>query len=233
MDCSIKSRIFQLLLNLFYPPLCLHCQALLSNRQLLFCPICLEQISLIDAKERCRTCFAEIDRGKCNRCIKRKVVIQHQIAACEMFGPAKTILNGIQSGKRECIPAAASLMAYQWLEMKMPLPDFLVPLPSRFLEKQRWGFDPKFLLAFELSKIFAVPVKSILQKKFDRELFLTKGEFQHRVQLSKRKKEILCDRSILIVVPILDDAQLRSIGKELKMHFPAQIDVLAFAAFDS
>jgi predicted amidophosphoribosyltransferase len=149
-----------------------------------------------------------------------------------MFGPARAMLNGIQAGKTECIPPAASLMAYQWLEMKMSLPDLLIPFPSSFWEKQRLGVDPQLMLAMELGQIFSVPVKSILQRKFDRERFLTKGEFQYRVQLSKRKKELLCDRRVLIIAPMLDDAQLRSVGMELKPHFPAQIDALAFAARD-
>jgi len=189
MVCNIK-RVLQLSLDLFYPHLCIHCHALLSNRKVLLCLTCTEQVSLINAKERCRTCFAECNKGGCKRCTKRKVVVQHQIAACEIFGPAKEILSGIQTGKQACIPPAASLMAYQWLEMKMPLPDLLIPFPSSFWEKQKWGYDPQLLLASELGKIFSVPVKPILQRKFDRGQFLTKGEFQYRVQISKRKKEI-------------------------------------------
>lgn len=229
-DCCRIKQILRFPLDLFYPQLCFHCHALLSDRKGLLCPTCLEQISLIDPNERCRTCFAEIDKGGCNRCMKRNVVIQHQIAACELFGPAQSILKGIQTGKRECIPAAASLMAYQWLEMKMRLPDLLIPFPASFWEKQKWGFDPQFMLAIELGKIFSVPVKSILQRKFDREWFLTKGEFQHQIQLSQRNKEMLCDRRVLLIAPALEDAQFRSVGKELKAHFPAQIDALAFAA---
>lgn len=229
MVCNIKRRS-QWILDLFYPPLCLHCHALLSHRKVLLCPTCTEQISLIHPKERCRTCFAESNQGGCKRCTQRKVVIQHQIAACEIFGPAKEILSGMQTGKRECISAAASLMAYQWIEMQMPLPDLLIPLPSSFWAKQKWGFDPHRMLADELSKIFSVPVKPLLQRKFDREQFLTKGEFQYRIQLSKRKKETLCDRRVLLIAPVLDDDQFRAVGKELKTHFPAQLDALAFAA---
>jgi predicted amidophosphoribosyltransferase len=150
------------------------------------------------------------------------------MAACEMFGPAKALLNGMLTGKQECVPAAASLMAYQWLELQMPLPDLLIPMPSSFWEKQRLGFDPQYMLAFELSKILSVPVQRVLQRKFDRDQFLAKGEFLYRIQLLKRKKEALCDRRVLIIAPLLDDAQFRAIGKELKAYFPAQIDALAF-----
>jgi competence protein ComFC len=224
MGFSIK------ILNLLYPPLCLYCQTLLSQRKVLFCSSCLEHISLIDPLGRCRTCFAEFHKGRCERCIHRPVVIHRQLAACEAIGPAHAILNGIHSGKQESIPAAASLMAYQWLQQKNLLPDLLVPLPCSFWQKQRVGFDPERMLAIELGKIFSVPVQSILQRKFDREHFLTQGEFRHRIQLLKRKKEILCDRRILLVAPLLDDALFRCVGNELKPFFPTQIDALSFAA---
>jgi predicted amidophosphoribosyltransferase len=236
MGFSIKlipfyKHVIQSLLNLLYPPLCLHCKALLPQRNVLFCPSCLESISLIEPQGRCRTCFAELNQGRCKRCMKRRVVVQRQIAACEAFGPTNALLQGVLNAKRETIPAAASLMAYQWLALKMPLPDVLVPLPTSFWQRQRFGFDPHGMLAHELGKILAVPVYSLLNRRFDWEQFLTQGEFHHRVLLKKNQNKIVCDRRVLIVAPLLDDVRLRSIGKELKPHFPAQIDALAFASF--
>jgi len=124
-------------------------------------------------------------------------------------------------------------MAYQWLELKLPIPDFLVPLPTSFWEKQKLGCDPQISLGIELGKILSIPVKPILQRKFDRDRFLTRGEFHTKIQLRVNKNEMLCDRRVLITAPLLDDAQFRYAGNELKAHFPSQIDALAFAAFDS
>ncbi len=234
MGCSIKKlkQVLHLPLNLLYPPLCLHCQLLLSERKVLLCPTCLEQISLINSTDRCRTCFAEIHRGRCERCMTRTVVIHRQMAACEAYGPAQAILNGIQAGKSECIPAAAALMAYQWLELKMPMPDLLIPLPLSFWKKQKLGFDFQLKLAKELGKIFSVPVHSVLQSKFDRDRFFTQGEFHHRIQLLNNQRETPRDRRVLITTHLLDDALFRAVGKELNTCFPAQMDALAFATFE-
>ena len=216
------------ILNLFYPPLCLHCQVLLPKRQMLFCSARKEILSLIHPQGHCRTCFAEFDHGKCERCMKRTVVIHRQLAACEPIGPAKALLNGIDCGKQECIPAAASLMAYQWLEYKMPLPDLLIPLPSSFWKKQKIGFNPHRMLAEEIGKIFSVPVRSILHRKFDRASFLTQGQFRWSIQCLKKEK--LCDSNILLIASSLDDTLFRSVGKELRLFFPAHIGALAFAS---
>jgi predicted amidophosphoribosyltransferase len=227
MDFNIKNA----LLNLIYPPLCLHCRVLLPNRKVLFCPLCLESISLIEPQGRCRTCFAELDQGRCKRCTKRPVVIQRQIAACEAFGPINALLHGILNAKRETIPAAASLMAYQWLALNTTPPELLIPLPTSFWQKQRYGFDHHAMLALELGKILSVPVHPLLKRRFDRERILTQGEFHDRFLLKKNQDKLLCDRRVLIVAPLLDDVQFRSIGKELKACFPAQIDALAFATY--
>ena len=231
MGFSIKEFLVNRFLNFLYPPLCLHCKTLLSRRNGLFCSTCLELIALIEPQGRCRCCFAELNQGRCKRCMKRSVVIQHQIAACEEFGPMHTLLQGVLNAKREAIPAAASLMAYQWLALKMSLPDLLVPLPGSFWQRQRFGFDPYEMLALELGKILSVPVHRLLKQKFDRERFLTQGEFRHRILLKAKHNTLVCDRKVLIVAPLLDDVQFRSIGKEFKTYFPAQIDALAFAVF--
>jgi predicted amidophosphoribosyltransferase len=120
-------------------------------------------------------------------------------------------------------------MAYQWLEHKLLLPEYLIPLPVSFWQRHKLGFDPHLLLAKELGKIFSVPVFSVLRKKFDRTHFLTQGEFRHHLVAKREKGAALCDRRILLVAPKLEDALFRSAGKVLKEFFPGQIDALAFA----
>ncbi len=236
MDCNFNTTrqrfksAAQAFVHLLYPPLCLHCQTALKQRVPLFCSACLEQLSLTETNERCRTCFAELHKGRCDRCIHRPVVIRRQLAACDAMGPAGTLLRTLCNGSKDCISAAASLMAYQWLEQKLLLPDFLIPLPTSFWNKQKAGFDPHLLLAIALGKIFSAPVLSVLQKKFDRFHFLTHGDFRHCVKAKVKDGGVLCDRRILLVAPEMDDAAFRSAGNELKAFFPSQIEALAFTA---
>lgn len=161
----------------------------------------------------------------------RPVVISRQLAACEAMGPALSILKGIHNGKKECIPAAASLMAYQWLEQKLLLPELLIPLPFSIWQKQRYGFDVNLLLARELGKVFGVPVVDALKGKFDWPRFLSKGEFGSAIVADEQKARILCDQRILLVAPQMEDSLFRRAGEELASFFPAEIDALAFAAY--
>ena len=171
-----------LLSHFIYPPLCLHCQALLRQRTPVLCSCCLEQISLASAQERCPTCFSLLQKGRCDKCIHRPVVIRRQIAASERMGPASTLLQHLLRGNRAVAAPLSALMSYQWLEYKMPLPDLIIPLPLFSWQ----SFNPSLLLAKEIGKTFSVPVLSVLKKNWDRETFLTKGEFQSRFDVKKR-----------------------------------------------
>lgn len=220
------------ILNLFYPRLCAHCEQLLLPEKNTLCSDCFQQISFIDPLGRCRTCFAEFGKGRCDRCVHRPVIVQKQLAACEAFGPAQALLNAMHSGGTACFAAAASLMAYRWLELKLPLPDVLIPIPCSFWQKQKLGFDPFRMLAMEMGKLFTTPVHSVLRKTLDVNHFFSHGEICHRVQASNKAGATLCDKKILLIAPLLDDALLRCAGQELRAFFPAQINALAFASIE-
>lgn len=222
----------KMLLHLIYPPLCVHCQGVLKQRLPRFCQTCLEQIALMEVTDRCRTCFAELYKGKCQRCKQRSVVIQRQLAACECLGPARSLANSLQKGQWEYLSAAASLMAYQWLEQKFHLPDFLIPLPGSLGQKLKSGFDVNEQLTKELSKILAIPTCLALQRKFDHELFLTQGECRFRFEGIKKQMEVLSDQRALLIALHLEDDILRQAGSELKSCFPAQLDALCFVYSD-
>lgn len=232
MDFSFKQALGKAgsaMLGLFYPPLCVHCHAILKKRGPLLCSSCLELLSLVEILERCRTCFSEVYRGRCERCIHRPAVIHRQMAACEAMGPAFSMLQGIHDGRRECIRAAASLMAYQWLQQKLPLADVLIPLPVPFWKKQKTGMDFHCSLALEVGKVLGLPVLRVLKRKFESAHFLTSGEIRFLPCPIPKKAGVLCDRRILVIALQLDDGLLRHVGFQLQPFFPARIEALAFA----
>ena len=161
----------------------------------------------------------------------RQVVVRRQLAAVEMMGPARTLVQLIEKGRKECISAAASLMAYQWIEQKQLMPDLLLPLPTSIWQRQKIGFDAHLFLAKELGRLFSLPVLPLFKTKFDRHHFLTQGEFRNCVVANGQKGGVLCDKRVLLISPVLDDASFRSAGEELKPFFPMQIEGLSFAMY--
>lgn len=228
MAFSFK-KIAETLFSFIYPPLCLQCSHSLK-RGPLFCPLCLEQLTLLDTQGRCRTCFAFLHKGRCERCIHRPIVISRQLAVCEAMGPAFQLLKGIYAANQHCIAAAGSLMAYQWIEEHMPMPDVIVSMPMPFWQKYRQGSDVYLRLSQELGKILQIPVQQWLKCQWDHAHFLTTGEFSQKMVVSGKEKMNLCDKKILLVSPKLCDALFRKVAQELKPFFPTRVDALAFAA---
>ncbi len=203
------SNFSRALLHFLYPPLCLHCHALLPQRIPLLCSTCSEQMQLLSLEERCPTCCAPLRKHRCERCQKRGSLIRYQIAALERVGPALTLVQDL----RLTAPLLASLMAYQWLNGKTLLPDLLIPLPGAEL------------LAQELSTLFSVPLLSCLRKRWDGKGFLTEGVFRSTFRC--HKKAPLSDRHILLIALTCSDAWLRSAALALQPFFPAQISSLS------
>ncbi len=218
------------LIHLLYPPLCLHCRASLDQPSSLLCSLCFEQMSLLETKGRCLRCFDPLNKGLCGQCIGRKAILRRQMAACERMGAASTILTGIVQGNRKCILAAASLMAYQWLEQNQLIADLLIPLPIPFWQRLRQGTDVNLELAKEVSQIFSAPQVSMLKATFDSHHFLTSGQFQCRFEVNRRKAACLCDQKILLIAPVLNDELFRRAAEELSLFFPGQIDGLSFVS---
>lgn len=223
MACNFKS-----LINLLYPPLCLHCQEKLSHIPPLFCASCCTQLSLIPAEGRCRICFCEQEAGPCPRCSRRPSPLCRQLAAIEPMGAAATLLRALLQGREEVIPAAAALMAYQWLEQKLPLPDFLIPLPLSKWRRYQLGFDVNDALARSVGTLLSAPIATVLKSSWDWRAFVETAEMKvtHKV----RAKRSLADKSLLLIAPKLDERALLSAANALQEgYFPKAIYVLSLA----
>jgi competence protein ComFC len=218
---------FKSLLHLLYPPLCLHCQERLPDVPPLFCPSCRTQLSLIPAEGRCRICFCEQEGGPCPRCSRRPTPLCCQLAAIESMGAAATLLRALLQGREEAIPAAAALMAYQWLEQKLPLPDLLIPLPLSKWRRYQLGFDVNYALARSVGALLSAPVASVLKSSWDWPAFMETAAM--RATYTVHAKQPLADKCLLLIAPKLDDTALLSAATALQDHFPESLYVLALA----
>jgi len=218
---------FDKLLDILYPPLCLHCDAFLEKGKKLFCALCLEQLTPIDPQERCPTCFAEkAPAKKCTRCCSRHRVIKCQAASMPGFGPASTLSTSLKKGHEERLLAAASLLALQWTQLNWPLHDAVTALPLSTFARFKRGYDINALLAQEMARLTQRPFISYFRAKFDSAAFLTKGELTTRYVL-KEKRDIF-DKRILIVALELDDLSFRAAGSLLQGAYAKEIYSLSF-----
>jgi predicted amidophosphoribosyltransferase len=184
----------------------------------------------METQGRCWRCFGLLYNGGCQRCMHRQPLIHRQMAACEVVGPAKNLLQGIGQGCGRCIAAAASLMVYQWLEQGQLVPEAIVAVPILLWKRLAKGNDPALQLAQQVGKIMGAPLVSALKTKWDQTRFLTQAEFGCRFEANKKGAALLCDKRVLLIAPLLDDALFQSAAKELSFSYPGQIGALAFAS---
>jgi len=216
------------ILNILFPPLCLHCEERLEKDRTLFCTACLEQLIPIDPEGRCRICFAE--DNPCQRCMTRTVVIKRQAAACSDFGSARTLAAYLEKGNTQFLSAAASLMLLQFSHLEWPLPDLIIPLPGSLWERCKKGKSMNALLVQELTRLLNCPSEIVLRAVFDKRSFLEEAEIRTKPVLIERKKKHLCDKRILLIAVKLDDDLFRQAAEALQEGFAAEIYALTFVA---
>lgn len=160
-------RLIRSFLDLIYPPLCLHCGN--SIQESLLCPNCLDELALIDPSDRCLFCFKENEMAKlsaCLECRRHPPVLHRLAAACDELGPARTLLTHLRSGNRPSLAkGAGALMAAQFLQLKWPFPDLIVPVPLDWVHRWERGYNQSLLLAEEVGAILQRPVVPLLKRR--------------------------------------------------------------------
>lgn len=156
-------------LNLFYPPLCLHCGEPLSRNTHRFCPLCLSLLTLIDPQERCPRCFSPDflkTHRSCNTCSKKPPPLTHMAAAFDHMGPAATLVQKMKyCGQPYLAKGAAAYMALQFHSLQWPLPDVIVPTPISLLRLFERGYNQSQELASALSPLLNRPAENLLKRR--------------------------------------------------------------------
>lgn len=200
------------ILDLLYPPLCLHCDSLLQYKESLLCHHCLSLMTLIEPQERCPTCFSSAITPPattcCNACQKNPPQTTQIAASFDYEGPAATMVKMMKYGGQSYLAnGAAGYLAAQFVRLEWPMPDLIIPMPMPILRRLERGYNQSLLLAQAFGKLIDRPVANILKRR--------SGDFsqaglnhQQRLQLRREafslKKEIkLYDKNLLLIDDVM------------------------------
>lgn len=204
-----------MILKLFYPPLCVHCEEETLKPSYPLCSACLEQLRLLQT---------ETKRGE-----RSSFPLTRVASVGEYYGPLKSLLDTFKG--RGC-PALASglaaLMAAYFIELGWPLPDMVVPVPSPPFRNLRRGYEPAFLLAQEIGKIVSVPVFRLLKRQYGYPPqsclpFAKRKTTPSHLFVWKEKKEIAGKTILLVDDLIHTGTSLRASAYRLSEGFPRAI----------
>lgn len=165
---------------------------------------------MIDPRERCPFCFRET----CG-CIDLLRYHFDGVAACfDNYGPPQTLLKRVQTGKRSYLAKIlASFILVQWERMGWPVPDYIVPVPTKPFHTP---FNIKEI-TYYVAHMLHLPKRSILKRSLlkDRGLFKTRGNLEN--------KTLLLIQGTLSPVETIDE-----MGKALLEKTPKAIYLHAF-----
>lgn len=158
------------LLDLLYPPLCLHCDDSLDKYHPLFCAECIKYLTLIDPNERCPYCFsfaidAEYDKC-CDFCRENPSLIERTASAFDYAGPAATLIKKCKYGGQFYLAEGlGAYMTAQFLQLNWPMPDCIVPMPMARLRRIERGYNQSLLIAKSIAKLLDRPIYDILKRR--------------------------------------------------------------------
>lgn len=144
---------FERLKDFVYPPSCLLCGKFLGGEpEKLCCRQCLEELELLDIKERCRRCFGWSVEGElCPSCSDHPPLFHRLGAAFRYEGSAAGLIRHFKYGGRPYLAKSlGAYMAMQLMRMEWEPFDALVPVPMTRLRKILRGYNQSELLADEL-----------------------------------------------------------------------------------
>lgn len=218
------------LVDLIYPPECIHCRYDLDGDSHVFCSACLEQIELIDPAYRCPHCFAEQFEGKaCHRCRKQDPICSGVAAAFEYEGPMASVVRQLKYASRPYLAkGAGAYIAAQWTRLGWPTPDAIVPIPVTFSHWLVRGYNQSQLLAESFASIIDCPIYDILKKRSEdfSQAGLTR---EQRLRLAAgsiglRKEADLAGKRILLIDDVMTSgATLKRCAQALYSLTPEDI----------
>lgn len=165
----MRLSLWDRLMHVIYPPLCIHCTQNTASNRRSFCENCKDLLTFLNPQERCTLCFNVLENAGgliCGHCRQEKSFFSGLGAAFEYYGPAATLIRELKySGRFRFAKDAAALMLVQFTKLNWPLPDLVVPVPQSFASWLRRGYNQSLLIAREFGLLIDRPVLDLLKKK--------------------------------------------------------------------
>ncbi len=156
---SISSSIKKVLLDILFPPVCIHCKNAIPRQELFLCDACRDDIQTFNALY-CPSCNAR--RPTYDPCHpKEKYLIA---PACRYEGPIVSLLHAFKYQRLAGIETFLSALAIAHLSsLGIPLQDYtVVPIPLASAREHQRGFNQSRLIATRIAHYFHIPYQEML-----------------------------------------------------------------------
>ena len=148
-------------LDICFPPVCVHCKKLISAQEKFLCDTCLEQVETYNALY-CPACGAR--RPAYNPCHREAIYLL--APACAYSGPIVSLIHAYKYAYVRDIEKILSALAIAHLSsLAMPLNAYtIVPIPLFPSRQRRRGFNQSLLIAQRIADHFHIPCQELLAR---------------------------------------------------------------------
>lgn len=236
--CFFKKRVFSLikrgitlveealrvLLKLFYPAECLHCEGEIKGSHQPLCGACLSQVEWL--QKGCVYCSIPIEnRRVCKGCFKRPLYLQPHASFFLPLGPVFYLYQDFLCTKRPETLASFVVIGLNDLSF-FPMPNCVVPLlrprhEGFFLKKQN-----AFLLAMGVAKLLHCPLYFPGSKIEGKRVLLVTDWLNDGKSLFLKKRELrqFFPKDIFSIALI--DARLEVVVHSVSKNFNDRLSIL-------
>jgi len=125
---------------------------------------------VLNPQARCLYCFSEKNYRPhlkiCLKCLKSEPSFDRLAAVFEYAGPAATLVKHLKYANQSYLAEGiGAFLAYQFYQLKWPIPDLIVPVPLSPTHRFSRGYNQSELISIALGKIIGSPVKQILKRR--------------------------------------------------------------------
>lgn len=158
----------EILLNLFYPPRCPLCDAVLKNGEKYCCRNCFQNLPWIGS-EYCLKCGKPVSddtKEYCSDCLKYEHYFDQGTAAFVYKGDLRhSVYRMKHENRRDYIEFYAWIMAASCKRyLNVWHPDLILSVPMQKMRKRKRGYNQSELLGKKISQYLGIPfVKDVLQ----------------------------------------------------------------------
>lgn len=209
----------------------------MEERTCYFCKACVEELQLIDPKERCPFCFSTEfcpERKQCATCQNKESDLHRCAAAFDYLGPAASFIRKLKYGNQPHLAeGAAAFLVAQWAELGWPMPDLIAPVPISFTHWLDRGYNQSALLAEGVAKLLDrpvhLPLKRISGDYSQAGMNLKQRNLLKSSTLKLDKRHQLYDRCILLIDDVMTTGStLGRCAEVLAEGCPTEIYALTF-----
>lgn len=221
---SIKkslNNLTNLVLNTFFPELCLGCSTVLQNREIAFCAKCIKSLSYVNYSYACEICFSKKHKKDERNCIIHSS-LDRNISLLHIDESIRKFIYEIKYYFRKRL-LIDFLSKIETVDIYGEEPGLIIPVPLH-KKRQKWReFNQAEIIAKWLSDKINIPVNNSALKRIKKTLPQSKAGLEEREENIQNafsiEDRISLPKTVMLVDDILTTGQtLSECAKVLKQN---------------